>query len=126
MSGSASSAPYRAPAVTRFWFWCGAFDHRLITTPVEAIRAAQVGMLVFLVGVIASVTFGLYATVVHGRLTPLTACFAVLWGIVVFCIDRSILGDPHYGDLTEAERAGDAAAGGPPCPRSAAPSPPTG
>ncbi|WP_176308436.1 DUF4407 domain-containing protein [Micromonospora sp. NBS 11-29] len=63
----------------------------------EAYRAAGIGLFVVLVGILAAITFTIFATIIMGHFDRRTLPFAALWGLLVFQVDRSILVDPHYG-----------------------------
>ncbi|MFJ8690537.1 DUF4407 domain-containing protein [Micromonospora wenchangensis] len=90
--------------------WCGGFDRDLIETRVEAYRAAGIGLFVVLVGILAAITFTIFATIIMGHFDRRLLPFAAFWGLLVFQVDRSILVDPHYGQTgsghwTRATRA---------------------
>src|SRR5918912_4302859 len=95
---------YQPGALTRFFLWCGGSDPMLLDTRIEYYRAAGVGTFVLLIATLAAVTFSLYITVVSGGFKPWYLPFALFWGLIVFFVDRSIVVDPSYGNLSRAER----------------------
>jgi hypothetical protein len=95
--------PYRPNRATRFLLWCSGSDPTLLETRVEYYRAAGLGIFILIIAALAAVTFGLYATVVAGLFQLWFIPFAFGWGVIVFFVDRSIVVDPSYGDLTRAE-----------------------
>ncbi len=99
------TAPERpASRVTRFFLLCGAVDEALLETRAEYFRFVNQGVFVCLVGVLAGVSMTLYLTTIFGYFSAVFLPAAVLWGVLVFFLDRSIVAEPTYGDLTRAHQ----------------------
>jgi hypothetical protein len=90
--------------VTRFLYWCGAVDSDLLSTRSEHYRFANQGVFVCLIGVLAGVSFTLYLTSILGGFSLAYLPVAVLWATLIFFLDRSIVAEPSYGDLSPAGR----------------------
>jgi hypothetical protein len=99
---------YRPSWLTRGLLWIGGVDPDLLSSRLEYYRGAAMGTFVIIVALLGGVTFSLYVAVIAGRWEPWLLPFAVFWAVILFCLDRSILVDPHYGDLRRAEREADA------------------
>ncbi|WP_212823589.1 DUF4407 domain-containing protein [Catellatospora sp. TT07R-123] len=98
---------YRPGRVTRALLWCGGVDPGLLASRVETYRGASVGILVLVVGALASVTFTMYVTIITGQFRLWYVAAALFWGAIIFAVDRSILVDPSYGDLSAVEQHAD-------------------
>jgi hypothetical protein len=99
---------YRPSWLTRCLLWIGGVDPDLLSSRLEYYRGAAMGTFVIIVALLGGVTFSLYVAVIAGRWEPWLLPFAAFWAVILFCLDRSILVDPHYGDLRRAEREADA------------------
>jgi hypothetical protein len=99
---------YRPSWPTRCLLWIGGVDPDLLSSRLEYYRGAAMGTFVIIVALLGGVTFSLYVAVIAGRWEPWMLPFAAFWAVILFCLDRSILVDPHYGDLRRAEREADA------------------
>lgn len=98
---------YRPGRTTRFFLWCAGADPDLLDTRVEVYRAAGTGIFVLLIAILAGITSTMYATLIAGHFSRLFLPFALFWAILIFFVDRSILVDPHYGNLGSYERRAD-------------------
>jgi hypothetical protein len=98
---------YRPSWLTRCLLWIGGVDPDLLSSRLEYYRGATMGTFVIIVALLGGMTFSLYVAVIAGRWEPWLLPFAAFWAVILFCLDRSILVDPHYGDLRRAEREAD-------------------
>ncbi|MED7931843.1 DUF4407 domain-containing protein [Nonomuraea sp. LP-02] len=87
----------RAGRVTRFLLWCGAVDTGHLASRTELYRYSMVGVFVLLVALMAGITFTLYASIIAGAFQPAFLAYAAVWALLIFCLDRSIVGEPSYG-----------------------------
>ncbi len=90
---------YRPTRPTRFFLWCAGVDRDLLYTRGEHYRYTNLGVFVLLIGILAAVSFTLYASIVTQSFHPLYIPMACGWGLLIFTLDRSIVGEPHYRDL---------------------------
>ncbi|MBH0779471.1 DUF4407 domain-containing protein [Nocardia bovistercoris] len=98
----------RAPSrVERAMIWVSGYDPALLATAVERYRAVCAGVLVLLVSALAAfgVTVLLWTVVGGFRFWFLAA--GAGWATVVFWVDRSILVEPHYGNLRDTDAEAD-------------------
>lgn len=108
MTARTASRPAARPGpVTRSLLWAGGVDPDLLDTRLEVYRGASIGAFVIGVALLGTVTFTLYGYVIVGHPVPWLLPFSAFWGAIIFWLDRSILVDPHYGNLSRAERASD-------------------
>ncbi|GAA3070565.1 DUF4407 domain-containing protein [Streptosporangium carneum] len=98
---------YRVPFVSRPFLWCAGADPALIPNRSELYRYSTTGIFVCLVSLIATTMFAVFASVINGGFSPGIVPFAVIWGILIFWIDRSIVAEPSYGKvLSGADQSG--------------------
>ena len=101
-AGTESEA--RSGRVTRALLWCGAVDEDLLETRLEYFRFANQGIFICLVAVLAGVSITLYLVTILGAFSPAYLVAAALWGTLIFFLDRSIVAEPSYGDLSRARQ----------------------
>ncbi|WP_405010910.1 DUF4407 domain-containing protein [Kitasatospora sp. NBC_01539] len=94
-------------AGTRFLRWAAATDPGHLLTRSERTRAAAVGTLMVLVASMAAASAAVLMTLVAGGQRPWTVPVALAWGVLVFCIDRAVLAETDYGDLSGVDRRAD-------------------
>ncbi|MEV4558692.1 DUF4407 domain-containing protein [Kitasatospora sp. NPDC049285] len=89
--------------------WSAAVDSRHLMSRTERTRAAGVGALVLLVACTAAGSMAALITIVYGAVHWWTVAAALVWGAIVYAVDRAILAEPSYGDQRATEWAGDEA-----------------
>lgn len=98
---------YRVPIASRPFLWCAGTDPDLVPNRSELYRYSTIGIFVCLVALVATTMFAIFASVVNGEFSPAILPFAVIWGVVIFWVDRSIVAEPAYGKvLSGTDRTG--------------------
>ncbi len=96
----ARDSAYPPGRAARIFLWCGGVDRELLITRIEHYRYINLGVFVVLIAILAGVTFIVYASTISGAFTPMFLPFALLWAVLIFFLDRSIVAEPSYGDVT--------------------------
>jgi hypothetical protein len=112
-----NATPYSAPSkTTRFLWWCaGADAHFLIKSPMQdRVKYAGIGGIVFSTGLLASFAGGFAFNTAFGPKglagddvhsigwTIGCSVFGILWGLLIFNLDRFIVSSTGKGDGTDA------------------------
>jgi len=112
-----STIPYSSPSkTTRFLWWCaGADAHFLMKSPMQdRVKYAGIGGIVFSTGLLASFAGGFAFNTAFGPKglagddihsigwTIGCAVFGILWGLLIFNLDRFIVSSTGKGDGTDA------------------------
>ncbi|ALO16310.1 hypothetical protein L21SP5_02687 [Salinivirga cyanobacteriivorans] len=87
MNKSTNNTTWQGGAVARFFLWCsGARLYLLKRCPTEINMFMGIGIVVFLTGIVASISGG-YAFHLVFNSIPLAIVFGVFWGILIFFLD---------------------------------------
>ena len=112
-----STTPYSSPSkTTRFLWWCaGADSHFLMKSPMQdRVKYAGIGGIVFSTGLLASFAGGFAFNTAFGPKglagddvhsigwTIGCGVFGILWGLLIFNLDRFIVSSTGKGDGTDA------------------------
>jgi hypothetical protein len=112
-----NATPYSAPSkTTRFLWWCaGADAHFLMKSPMQdRVKYAGIGGIVFSTGLLASFAGGFAFNTAFGPKglagddvhsigwTIGCSVFGILWGLLIFNLDRFIVSSTGKGDGTDA------------------------
>lgn len=82
---------YKLGPIYRFFCWCsGARLYLLRSCPTDYNKFFGIGVIVFLTGVMASIT-GFYALFIIFNSIPLAVVFGLFWGILIFFLDWYIV-----------------------------------
>ncbi|MBP2324789.1 uncharacterized small protein (DUF1192 family) [Kibdelosporangium banguiense] len=103
----AHAARDRPAGLTRTLLWVAGTDPGKVETRTERYRAAGTGMFVVLIALVAAGSLILYLQTVIGALHTWFIVPALIWGVIVFQVDRMILIEPNYGRLDRAESLAD-------------------
>lgn len=90
---------YRVPLLSRPFLWCAGTDPDLVPNRSELYRYSTIGVFVCLVAFVAATMFAIFASVVGGGFSPAIVPFALIWGVLIFWVDRSIVAEPAYGKV---------------------------
>ena len=98
----------RANPMKRFFWWCSGADITILRTwacSTEHNTYAGIGATIFLTAVLASLSGG-YALWTVFQSSPYAITFGLLWGILIFNLDRSIptLSTPTREKFDKADR----------------------
>jgi hypothetical protein len=75
-------------------------DRDLLVTRGEHYRYTNLGIFVAMIGVLATASFLIFSTTIAGTFHAAMIPVAVGWGLLIFFLDRSIVAEPSYGDLS--------------------------
>jgi hypothetical protein len=92
--------------ITRLLLWCGGTDPDYLTTRVERYRYAGIGFFLILIALISGAMATVFASVIHGGFRPIFLVIAGGWSVLIFWADRSIVAEPKYVNMSDAD-AGD-------------------
>ncbi len=82
---------YKLSLFYRFFCWCsGARLYLLQSCPTDYNKFFGIGIIVFLTGVMASITGSYTLFVIFGSL-PISVVFGIFWGILIFFLDWFIV-----------------------------------
>ncbi|GHE43911.1 hypothetical protein GCM10017673_52570 [Streptosporangium violaceochromogenes] len=99
VTGPTTVTGYRVPLLSRPFLWCAGTDPDLVPNRSELYRYSTIGVFVCLVAFVAATMFAIFASVVGGGFSPAIVPFALLWGVLIFWVDRSIVAEPAYGKV---------------------------
>ena len=86
--------------MVRCFLWCGGVDRDLLVTRGEHYRYTNLGIFVAMIGVLAATSFLILSTTIVGAFHVVMIPAALGWGFLIFVLDRSIVTEPSYGDLS--------------------------
>ncbi|MGI5180101.1 DUF4407 domain-containing protein [Dactylosporangium sp. CA-152071] len=89
--------------LTRLFLWSAGVDPTLLHNRVEQYRYSATGIFLVLVASVSALMFAVFGSVIHGAFNRWLLAAAAVWFIIIFWTDRSIVADPDYGDLSDAD-----------------------